>query len=148
MAQVEVTVKYSNRTSPRVYRISGEDFETIKNAVKATNGARYDGARKAWSISAQALKDLKADSRFQVTVADLIGRMSGEVWFAGAQETALVVKAKSRIGTTVHAPELVADKAAELAATLQAAYNKSDEEFGRVYGELAANGTTIEVFVD
>ncbi len=146
MAEVMVTIKYANRISPRVYRVSGEDFNAVKDAVKALVG-RYNGASKTWSINAAALKALRA--QYQVEPSDISADPAhGVVSFRATDEIIFVIKAAAQ-GGYVHRPELVWDRTLEIARDLQAAYNRGDEEFAAVLGDLyAANGTTIVIPAD
>jgi hypothetical protein len=119
MDSITVAVKFTNRELPRLYKVNGNDFDTIKDATKAT-GARFDGNNKRWNLTGKAaLESLKA--QFTVEPYDFGYNMRDNSVFMRASNELVVVfpvaptpEQNKRIG--------------ELVARLQATYNKSDAD--------------------
>jgi hypothetical protein len=143
MESVTVSIKYSNRALPRIYNICGEDFETIKEAVKAAGG-RYDGLNYRWTISAAAFKDLK--STFKAEAADIIIK-GNRLAFAADGTTIYAPQLRTKSDTPVHDPVRLHDILREARETLQNAYNKSDDAFGDTY-EAAGMAIDNIIYID
>ena len=142
MATITVTIQYRNRVAPRVYEVSHESFETIKDAIKAT-GARYDSLKKRWELpNKQALLDLQAV--YQVEAKDIIIR-DNAVMMAADGGILYAPELRNEMGAHVHDPARLVATLAETQAKLQAAYCENDATFAQAYQELRAQGNVIRV---
>ena len=142
MATITVTIQYRNRVAPRVYEVSGENFDAIKDAIKAT-GARYDSLKKRWQLpNKQALADLQA--AYQVTARDIIIRDNAVVMAADGA-ILYAPEFRNEMGAHVHDPARLVALLAEVQASLQVAYSVNDATFAQAYQELRDQGSVIRV---
>ena len=59
MVTITLVSEVKNRFAPMTWTIEGDDFDAIKDAVKAT-GARFDSGKRAWYVTADQRKALEA----------------------------------------------------------------------------------------
>lgn len=122
MEKVKVAVRYSNREAERIYNVCGENWQEIKDAVKAT-GAKFDSINKRWIVPGQAFKD-QIKSRFQIENADFLADgMTG--WISSAANGEPIFHCETA--------DVRNGRMSEIAAQLQAAYNESDAKFAEVF---------------
>jgi hypothetical protein len=116
---------------PKVYDVYGEDFNAIKNAVKAT-GAKFDGGTRRWTVNKAGLDSLKAS--FEVKASDFgWNDAAGNIIFRAERDQ--VIYTSSRGGMNPRSRE----EMLEALKRLQTAYSKSDEEFAKIADELGIN---------
>jgi hypothetical protein len=118
-SSVIVSMKYSNRQFAKLFKVTGPDFETTKNAVKAT-GAKFDGNTRRWIVSKPGLESLK--TQFTVEPYDFgYSMLDKDITFRATGETALDMSGLNLRGAE-RDQQMIA-----LTAKFQAAYTKSDD---------------------
>lgn len=134
MDEIKVQVKYSNREYPRVYKVTGGSFDAMKELIK-TNGGKYDGNTRRWSINKSGLDSIK--TAFRVESADFQMDYKNHtidfcadnrtIWAAGNMPVEKIVD-----GTAVVVPADDSEKDAKMLsvfAEMKAEYSKSDDAF-------------------
>jgi hypothetical protein len=123
MATVRVQISFKNRIYPKIFELGDDatDFDTIKNAVKAT-GAKFDSTTRRWIMKSKAEMETLG---FQV-----------KRWDFSCNASSLVV---TLTADKTERPLYIAkdwNDMVDMRDKLQEAYNESDEAFKSFYQKV------------
>ncbi len=133
MNSVLVAINFKNRVAPRVWSVkSDEDWQVIKDAVKALPKAKFDDSKKVWFISPDGLKQL--EQRFTVERRDFYVDNQQPVIYFTIEHTPIVFEFVRADASRVWPPDW--RKLHEICNQMQEALNESDAKFREVMNSI------------